>query len=453
MCLENRTSGTIGTDYFLLKSQPVCRKSDFVTSSNGEKSRSPRLIPGQGQHFTLNALFERIWRQFIEETAERPDILAELDTVGKQRTAIRETADYIITTEALALSAEEKTHLLEALHKDLFRFGPLEGLFEETMVTEINIDTPDKISVRRGLGDLEPLAARFRDGDHLMQMLQRLLAPAGVWLDAEDGFLEAGVMCAGRPIRLSFVGPPMMPYYQGSIRLHPPQPLHLADLEEAVPPLVQSWIQKILARGYGLLVVGDNNVGKTTVVSSLLALVPSDVPAAFLERTAETHPALIPAHFKRYLHSDEGRRLAFAAQIHSAVDDVAPVIFMDEIRGDEGGAVWRLLTDGTARQIVTSFRGRGDSARLLSGISMALRKNDAALPQEEINAALLARLPFVMVLSRPAPHNTPRFVSLAQWKESGSSLTLEALVEWKHNDVPARTHHAPRFDLSDSLNA
>jgi Flp pilus assembly CpaF family ATPase len=264
-----------------------------------------------------------------------------------------------------------------------------------------------------------------------------MLSPFGVHLEDNHGFVEVGLMFEGRPIRISMIGPPMMPYYQGHIRVHPRKPLTLSDLTTTIPPMVTELLQKIIQAGHGLLIVGDNGVGKTTLYASLFADVPVTRATALLERTAEISPLLIPKHFVRYLFDEENHLRSFEAQLDAAMSRrLYQTIFMDEIRGDEQGAFWRLLTHDTKPQIITSFRGRGITTRLYSGVTMAIRKADRTLLQADIDHALLERLPFVVVLSYPMPNLPPRFVQLAQWIPSDSGLVLEPLIVWEADSEP-----------------
>lgn len=404
-----------------------------------------------GRQYTLESLYELILQQFTDETFGRPDIFAELDTPEKQRDRLQETADYVISVESLQLSADENIWLLDNLHKDLFRFGPLEGLFTDDTITEININAHNKLFKRHGFSELIPLDTAFRDENHLSQLIQRLLTPLGVDVNDTNGIIEVGFMFEGRPIRMVMFGPPTMPFYQGHIRLHPRVPLRLTDLQTSIPPVAAEMLIRIVQSGHGLLIVGDNNVGKTTLYAALFEYAAPTASIALLERTAEIHPAIIPNTFQRYLSASEGAPRAFDAQIHAALDRQShTTIFMDEIRGDEQGAFWRLLTHPTQPQLITSFRGRGVTGRLHSGISMAIRKTDLTVPQAEIDAAFLERLPFIVVLSHPTPNTPPRFVQLAQWQPSTSGLTLEPLMVWESDQEPSCTAVQPCRDLGVS---
>ncbi len=386
--------------------------------------------------YTLAALFEQAAQQFIEETQGRADILAELDTRAKQRAAIAEIVDYIIATEYISLSQDEKRWIINESHKEIFRLGPLAAALNDESVTEINITGPQDIHVRRGFGELERYEPTFDTPAHFTQLLQSVLSPLGVDLSQSDPFLEIGLQLESRPLRFSLIGPPVSPFYTGLIRLHPIQPLQLDDLH--IPSIAAELLQKIVAEGHGLLIIGEGGMGKTTLLANLIQFANS---VGLIQRAREIHPDYLHEHLKDYtttpLH--ESSTIAFESGCNQALDDHTAILFVDEIQGDEGGIFWRLLTESYAPQCILTFRSKDNVTRLHSAISMAIRKTHRTLSQDDINHALMARLPFVAVLSPPKPKADPRLVMLGQWAEVDGDLTLEPLITWDTDSEPVRT--------------
>jgi pilus assembly protein CpaF len=398
--------------------------------------------------YTINALLENIQDQFHEETAGRTDILAELNTPESQREAVIEVVDYVLARESVVLPPKVRQWLVTVMLNDLFYLGPLSSYLQDPTVTEININAPNDCHVRHGFGKLEQVDVVFRDVQHLAGGIERLLATQGIDIEEGDGFIEVGGLFSGRPMRFSLIGPPVMPFFQGQIRLHPPTPLKFDDLAGTISPVALEMIELIVQSGHGLLIVGDNGVGKTSLWSALLPRVDEQSVVALLERTAEIHPAMIPPLVNRDIYDQEGNLVPFESQIEAVLDKGIQTVFLDEIRGEEAGPLWQLLQHSSHPQIITMFRGTGESSRLHSAIGMAIRKKHLTLPQEEIDTVLVERLPFVAVLSHPKPNAAPRLVMLGQWARAESGLLLESLIRWQHDDPQAvRTNIQPCRDL------
>lgn len=422
--------------------------SDELRNGEDKAPIQNRLIENayRNRTFSLDAVREQTIRQFLTETAGRDDLLAEFTDEKTRRQAIREAADYVLATEYLTLSVDEKRWLIDQTHNDIFHLGPLSKALQDPTLTEISISNWQEVSVRHGFADLVPYHAAFDTPDHFEQLLTYALASMEVKI-GDDPFLEVGLMLANRIIRLSLTGPPVMPSYSGLIRLHPFTPLTFDTLGASYPPIVQDLLQTIIQRGYGFAVVGDGGMGKTTLLGNLLRFAPEN--SAIVQRAAEVHSSLIPPSFKVFnsVPKLSNATTAFEDQIHAAVNLQPSMLFVDEIQGDEEHTFWPLLNE-TDIQLAITFRGRSNPRRLHSALGMAIRKADRAMPQEMINQALLNRLPLVVLLSQPEMGVPPRIEAVSQWTLFGEAMGLEPLLTWPPDQAePARTDITPRLPL------
>jgi pilus assembly protein CpaF len=401
------------------------------------------IVPGRPGRFSysLEALREKIELQFQDETANRPDILLDLDTEAKRRGLLTEVADYILAVEAITLSIRDKAALIETAYRNLFTFGPLDDYLNDEQVTEITVNGPSDIHVRRD--KLEAVSAAFDDRAHLAGILDRIAASAGAVLTETNPFLEIGVVLAGRPARIVAMAPPVNLNYSLEIRLHPRQPI---PLEHLVTPEAADLLKTILADGYGLLIVGDVAMGKTTLASALIPFLSADMLIMVVERTAEMHlplgvnrRAAIPAAL-----NDPGS--SFDAEILAALHEGSDWLVVDEIRGDESAAVWDGLTRKNGPRLLWVFRGTGQADRLRSALSMVIRKQNQTLDQDVINRAIAERLPFIVELK--LIEGQPHLKQIAEWRLSDSgSLDLHPLLIWRggqwETDSPQRALNWP----------
>ena len=258
------------------------------------------IVPGRSGRpsFSIEALRERVERQFQEETAHRTDILLDLDTPSKRRDLLVDVLDYVLGVEAVTISERDRRTLIDKAYRNLFSFGPLDDYLRDDAVTEITINGPYDIHVRRGMDRLVPVDAAFDDRVHLESILERVLA-VGSAAFGSSPFLETGVILAGRPARIGLIAPPIIPDYSLEIRLHPKTALTLADLDtrfRRYRPAAADLLKTILAAGHGLLIVGDVGLGKTTLAGALAHTLPADAAIYAVERAAEMH---LPDHVTR----------------------------------------------------------------------------------------------------------------------------------------------------------
>lgn len=396
-----------------------------LTDDNGHHDDPPPgnlspIMPGRAGRpsYSLEALRERVERQFQDETAARDDILRELDTDEKRRAMLGEVTDYVLAVEAVTLSPQDRNTLIETAYRNLFSFGPLDGYLDDEAITEITANGPYNVHVRHGLGPMQSVSAAFDDRVHLAEIVERIAALHGV---KPGAFLEIGVTLKGRPARMSVIAPPVSAEYSLAIRLHPRQPLTLQDLHtrfRAVPPQAAALLSAILRAGHGLLIVGDVGQGKTTLASALIHTLPDTARITVVERAAEM---VLPERVTRHSPAPGG---AFADAITSALDESPDWLVLDEIRGDESAAIWDALTRDPAPRLLWVFRGSPQPARLRSALNMLIRKTHPALPQETLYHALARHLPFVAAFKTIA--GSPRLQQVIEMtpKGAGDNTTL-----------------------------
>jgi len=429
---------------------PILDRLNGEPPSNGDHSVSP-IIPGRSGRpsMSLEAIRELVERQFREETTHRADILAGLDTEEQRHLLLREVAEYVFATEALSLQPSEQAAILDKAYRNLFTLGPLDSILQDETVTEITINGPYDIHIRRGFGPLQPANTRFDDATHLQELLTRILAPTGAVPSASSPFSEVGMVLGGRPARLSIVAPPVSPVYTVEIRLHPSSPRLLSDL--AAPPTTlsetgSSLLRAILTGGHGVLVVGDAATGKTTLAGALVDIIAStNARVIAVERAGELH---LPPHVVRLgpvMPTDNTPGADFAGQINKALNDRPDWLVIDEIRGDEAPALWDALTRDDAPHYLWVFRGASQPDRLRSALGMVFRRSHPALEQSAINTALVHHLPFVVIMTRTT--DAARLSMLAEWSLQNSELTLRPLLVAK-GDGWVLTNHRPHCNLS-----
>lgn len=386
------------------------------------------------RRYTLASLREKIQDQFHAETTGRLDILQELDTREKRIQAMTEVADYVLATEYIHLPMAEKRTLIEQAVANLFYFGLLDPYLKDESVTEITLEGPMEAYVRHGFDDLLPVDPPLENVTHLEQMMSRMIAPAGAVLTSSDPFLEVGLQFYGRSARLSLIAPPISVLYSIQVRLHPTQPILFDAL---VPDFMTADIQQklvaIVQSGRGLLVTGEVGVGKTTLLAALLheasRMYQPLMPMVVVERAKEmslppniTRLAIVPPNIAE---GNTGK--TFQEQIREARLHHAPLLLaLDEIRGDE--LFWDALNDESVQQRLVAFRGTSDPARLLSALTIAIRKGYPSLDAGEINQTLLQKLPYVVVLHRPKKNLPPHVALVGQWVAENNTLTLQSVI-------------------------
>lgn len=205
------------------------------------------------------------------------------------------------------LGPDAVLELTRRLRDELVGAGPLAPLLADRSVTDVVVNGPGQVLVDRGSG-LETCEVSFTDAEHVRRLAVRLAAAAGRRLDDAVPWADATLPDG---TRLHAVLPPIAP--DGPLLSLRVLGRHIRGLDELVttgtiPPAVLPVVRAILERRLSFLVTGGTGVGKTTVLSALLSLVPEHERIVMVEDTRELHPR----------HPHAVRLLARAANVEGA---------------------------------------------------------------------------------------------------------------------------------------
>jgi Flp pilus assembly CpaF family ATPase len=386
---------------------------------NADRGREPELLPAlQGRRqVSVRALIERIAAQFVDEHGYgESDALKAAKTEIDRIKLVKATAEYVIAVESVQVSNKEKAMLIRLAYAELFTYGGLDTLLANPDVTTITLEGADKAAVRYGHGEFTTLKPLFDDESHLRRVVRRMLEDAGAELREDEPLIETGLTISGRRVSVNVAAPPITLFLSVDIRAHPIEPPTLEDCvtREMLMPDAAQLLAAIAQSPYGLVIVGDTESGKTTLLGTMARLAGDAVVA--VERSGEL---ALPDDSQRVVVKwpvGDEPGVGFAAQVEAALKHQMPTILLDEVRTDEAQAVAPLLAaDDTPRQM-WAFRGPADTTRLISALGMLARRADPTAGEALVHR-LYERLPFVVTLKRRK-----------------GKLLLYAVSEWQYRD-------------------
>lgn len=381
-----------------------------------DKGREPDLLTGRfGQRMiSVRAVLEQISQSFHEEFANTP-MLHEAQTASQRLKLLLSTVNYVLAVESLQLSDTEKAELIARAYSDIFGYGPLDAYFADENVTTITLDGPDKAAVRYGHGDLTPIGPLFDDDGDFRRILRRLLVDAGADLVDDQPYIETGLMVGARAVCVNLLAPPVAFQLTADIRVHPAESptLDMLGARGFLSPQAGEILRALARSPHGLVIVGDTESGKTTLLGALAQLLPEPGQTIAVERAGELE---LPENMQRMvvhwpLNGRKGS--TFGEQIGHALTHEKACILLDEVRADEPELIAPLLSDDDAPRQIWSFRGPFDDKRLRSALSMLARRADAGRGEALVNA-LYHRLPFIVTVWRA--HGQIRLYSIAEWQ-------------------------------------
>jgi pilus assembly protein CpaF len=205
---------------------------------------------------------------------------------GEIRAHIEELFNSILSEESMVLSRNERQRLFESIVADILGFGPLEPLLADETVTEIMVNGPKNIFVEKA-GNIHRANVTFDDDEHVMRILDRIVAPLGRRVDESSPLVDARlpdgsrVNAVIRPI--SLVGPTI------TIRKFFKRPLTIEDLisKGSITKEIVEFLRACIIARLNLIVSGGTGSGKTTLLNVLSSFIPDDERIVTIENAAE----------------------------------------------------------------------------------------------------------------------------------------------------------------------
>ncbi len=246
---------------------------------------TPRRVPisvTPERRDPLDELRDRVQARLISELDPNLD----LSHKEEVRRTVLEVFNQILETENVILSRAERARLFEEIAAEILGFGPLEPLLKDDTITEIMVNGPKQVYVER-YGKLEKTDITFRDDDHVMRIIERIVAPIGRRVDEASPMVDARLPDGSRvnivipPI--SLVGPVI------TIRKFYRDPLTVEDLIRfgSLTREIAEFLEACVRARLNIIVSGGTGSGKTTLLNILSGFIPPDERIITIENAAE----------------------------------------------------------------------------------------------------------------------------------------------------------------------
>src|SRR5436853_956592 len=236
--------------------------------------------------------FERTEYQQVKADLHRK-ILDRLDLEKLGRTQNDTARDEVlllirstVNAEAVPLSFAERERLAREILDEIFGLGPLEPLLKDPTISDILVNRYNKVYVERA-GKLEVTGLSFKDNQHLMQIIDRIVSRVGRRVDESSPMVDARLADGSRvnaiipPLALD--GPVL------SIRRFGRDPVtarHMLDNRTLTEPMLEVLSSMVKGRT-NILISGGTGAGKTTLLNVLSGFIPQYERVVTIEDAAE----------------------------------------------------------------------------------------------------------------------------------------------------------------------
>jgi pilus assembly protein CpaF len=225
----------------------------------------------------------RLHRKLIEEIN-----LSALEKLPEQeiRRHVQGLVSQYVRVERLALNTQELDEFISEILDEMTGLGPLEPLLKDESVNDILINGHECVYVERR-GVLEPLPVRFKDEQHLLRIINKIVSAVGRRVDESHPLCDARLQDGSRvnvAVRPIGVDGPLV-----SIRKFSKKPFSLTklvDIGALRPPMAELLAAAVKAR-ITTIISGGTGSGKTTMLNALSAFISDKERLITIEDAAE----------------------------------------------------------------------------------------------------------------------------------------------------------------------
>ena len=238
--------------------------------------------PGSSQRDTYYDLKTRVQNKLLAELDPSMDV----SQTAEVRQTIEELFENILGEEKIVLSRPERRRLFEQIVAEILGLGPLEPLLADESITEIMVNGAKQIYIERA-GKIFREPVSFESDDHLMRIIDRIVAPLGRRIDESSPYVDARLPDGSRvnavipPI--SLVGPTL------TIRKFSKNPITVEQLIEygTITPESIEFMKSCVIAAVNMIISGGTGSGKTTLLNVLSQYIPTDERIVTIENAAE----------------------------------------------------------------------------------------------------------------------------------------------------------------------
>lgn len=279
-----------------------------------------------------------------------------------------------VNSEAVPLSFAERERLAREILDEIFGLGPLEPLLKDPTISDILVNRFDRVYVERA-GKLERTGLSFKDNQHLMQIIDRIVSRVGRRVDESSPMVDARLPDGSR---VNAIIPPLA--IDGpclSIRRFGRDPItarNMIENQTLTEPMLELLSAMVKGR-LNILISGGTGAGKTTLLNVLSGFIPNSERIVTIEDAAEL--LMKQEHVVRLetrAPNIEGKGAVRQRQLVINSLRMRPDrIIVGEVRGEETFDMLQAMNTGHEGSLTTVHANsqRDALARLESMFSMA----------------------------------------------------------------------------------
>jgi pilus assembly protein CpaF len=327
--------------------------------------------------------------------------LAKLDKLEEpeMRRQVRNLVADFVRDERLALNAGEVDELGASVFDEMVGLGPIEPLLKDDGIADILINGPFQVYVERR-GELELTPVRFRDNDHLLRIVNRIVSAVGRRVDESQPLVDARLADGSRVN--AAIGPVALDGAVVSIRKFSKKPYDLDRLVGvgAMPACVAEFLYGAIRSRVSTVISGGTGSGKTTLLNALSAAISDKERLITIEDAAELQmqqPHVVRMETRPPNIEGKGE-IRQRELVKNALRMRPDRVILGEVRGEEAFDMLQAMNTGHEGSMATIHANNPRDA--ITRLEQMVAMSGMKLPAESIRGQIASAVGLIVQAMR-----------------------------------------------------
>ena len=312
---------------------------------------------------------------------------------------IQRIAQKVLNSRKEEFKDIDTERLLAELVAESFGLGPLEVFMKDPEITDILVNGPEEVYVEKH-GVLNASNVKFADANHLMQIIQRIVAKVGRRVDEQTPMVDARLPDGSRVnaiIKPLAINGPIL-----SIRRFGNTPLAIEDLIAfgSVPQPIVQLLKSAVEGKINIMISGGTGSGKTTLLNCVSKFIPAGERLVTVEDSAELklqRPHVVSLESRNANNEGKGE-VTLRDLVRNSLRMRPDRIILGEVRGPEALDMLQAMNTGHEGSLTTIHaNGIRDS---LSRLEVMVSMTGLEIPVSVVRRYVSSAITLVVQLAR-----------------------------------------------------
>ena len=361
----------------------------FSVTADEAREKEYQAIKSDIHAKIIDEMPETLQRAINQSTGDQKEVRRMVENICAEE----------VRNNPFAVPLGDRERLVDELISEIMGLGPIEPFLQDSSVSEVMVNGPESIYIERS-GHLIKTETRFRNAEHLMHIIDRIVSAVGRRVDESSPMVDARLLDGSRVNviipPLSLIGPCLTIRKFSRDVLTVDKMIEFGSFDERMAQFLEACVRGRL----NVVVSGGTGSGKTTLLNVLSSYVPESERIVTLEDSAELqlHQDNLVTLETRPANIEGEGEISMRDLVRNALRMRPDRIIVGEVRTGEALDMLQAMNTGHDGSMTTAH---ANSARdLLSRLETMVLMSGMELPLRAIRSQIASAVDIVVQIAR-----------------------------------------------------